>query len=576
MPKSDCYIDKVSVLKDDIEERSNSDLEEEQPASSWAKALFGKRTSPYRDPDAIATRRSVFDDPRLAPFYWPKQDYENIHRFDPFARWTYREEKALLRRVDWRIMSMVALGCFAVNLDRVNINQANSASFLTDLRLTTDDFNLGNTVNRLAYLFAELPSQLISKRIGADRWAPMQICLWSIVSLSQFWLKGRTSFLACRALLGCDVVPFSFAPALVLYMTYFYTKTELPIRLAGFWMSISLCDIIASFMAYGIFHLNDVAGGAGWQWLFLIEGLLTLAIGVASFFNLPPSPTQTKTWFRPKGWFTEREEVIIVNKVLRDDPTKGDMHNREPLTLRELWTALCDYDLWPVYILGVMSAIPGNPPTTYLTLLLRHAGQVKAVCSCRSVTKSYFRFNTFNTTLLTIPSEAMGIVSMLLIVVVSEFVGERTFVSMMGNVWMLPFLVALYALPSKPNSWLIFGLLTGLLSYPYAGWCSRNAGAVASRTVNTPLYSMFVQASIVISSQIYVASDAPRYERGNRILIIICLVNVFLLYPGTKAYYIWRNRQRAKIWDAMTPEATHYLNTTKDVGNKRLDFRFAH
>ena len=89
--------------------------------------------------------------------------------------------------------------------------------------------------------------------------------------------------------------------------------------------------------------------------------------------------------------------------------------------------------------------------------------------------------------------------------------------------------------------------------------------------------SRFVQASNVIAAQIYVASDAPRCtflypsfaateshlrpplttdERGNRILIIICSVNVLLLYPGTKAYYMWRNRQRAKIWDAMTAEAS--------------------
>lgn len=88
---------------------------------------------------------------------------------------------------------------------------------------------------------------------------------------------------------------------------------------------------------------------------------------------------------------------------------------------------------------------------------------------------------------------------------------------------------------------------------------------------------MFVQASSIIASQIYVAGDAPRYERGNRILIIICCINLGILYPGTKAYYIWRNRQRDKIWSRMTvKERDHYLRTTKDVGNRRLDFRFAH
>ena len=86
----------VSVLKVNLQERSNSELvdeEEEQTTPSWAGTLFGKRTNTPRDPDAIATRRSVFDDPDLAPYYWLKRDYENIHRFDPSARWTYREEK---------------------------------------------------------------------------------------------------------------------------------------------------------------------------------------------------------------------------------------------------------------------------------------------------------------------------------------------------------------------------------------------------------------------------------------------------------------------------------------------------
>ena len=59
------------------------------------------------------------------------------------------------------------------------------------------------------------------------------------------------------------------------------------------------------------------------RWLFLIEGLITLAVGIAAFFLMPASAVQTETWFRPNGWFTDRETAIVVNRVLRDDPSKG-------------------------------------------------------------------------------------------------------------------------------------------------------------------------------------------------------------------------------------------------------------
>ncbi|KAF9069471.1 major facilitator superfamily domain-containing protein [Rhodocollybia butyracea] len=525
--------------------------------------LYSEGTLGSIDDGAIATRRSVYDNPELASLYWPKKDYENIHRFEPTARWTYREEKALMWKIDWKVMAWAAISFSALNLDRGNISNANSDNFLLDLNLTTDDFNWGNSIFRLAFLCAELPSQLISKRIGPDRWIPTQMVLWSIISASQFWLTGRTTFFLTRALLG--FIQGGFIPDLILYLSYFYTKNELPLRLALFWMSSNLCSIIGSFIAFGVLHMRGVLSRAGWRWLFLVEGLITLTIGFATFFRMPPSPTQTRTWFRPKGWFTPREEMILVTRVLRDDPTKGDMHNREGLSLKRLWIAVCDYDLWPLYILGVMFGIPSGPPRTYFTLSLRNLG-----------------FSTFATNLLTIPSTIAGIITMFSITLISEVLNERTFVAMSEDLWTLPFLMALYCLPDNANQWLYFGLTSGLLSYPYThpiqvGWCSRNAGGVASRTVNASLYNMFVQLTSVITAQIYQESDAPRYRRGNLALIAICSFNVAVLYPATKAYYMWRNQQRDRVWNAMSiEERKEYLRTTTDMGNRRLDFRFAH
>lgn len=114
-----------------------------------------------------------------------------------------------------------------------------------------------------------------------------------------------------------------FIPDLVLWLSYFYTSRELPIRLSFFWTALSVTQIAASLLAFAIFHLEGRHGIAGWRWLFLIEGLITLLIGFASFFLMPASAVQTKTWFRPKGWFSERELTIVVNRVLRDDPSKG-------------------------------------------------------------------------------------------------------------------------------------------------------------------------------------------------------------------------------------------------------------
>jgi MFS family permease len=158
-------------------------------------------------------------------------------------------------------------------------------------------------------------SQLISKKIGPDNWIPIQMVAWSIVASCQSKITGQSTFYLCRALLG--LIEGGFIPDVILYLSYFYKSKELPVRLSYFWGAYITTNIISAFLAFGILHLRGHNGMAGWRWLFALEGALTAIIGIVSWFYLPPSPTQTKSYswniFRgTEGWFSEREEVRFL------------------------------------------------------------------------------------------------------------------------------------------------------------------------------------------------------------------------------------------------------------------------
>ncbi|KAF1981184.1 MFS general substrate transporter [Aulographum hederae CBS 113979] len=499
----------------------------------------------------------------LDEHYRPLETYEGYHRYDPHFRWEESEEKRIVRKIDWRITSWACLMFFALQLDRGNIVQAVSDNMLPDLGLTTNDYNYGQTVFYASFLAAELPSQMVSKWVGPDNWIPIQMVSWSLVASFQAFLSGKTSFLVCRALLG--LIEGGFIPDVVLYLSYFFKSKELPKRLSLFWAAYQSTQIVSAFLAYGILRLRGYHGMAGWQWLFALEGLLTGTIGIISAFYLPPSPTQTASWFRgKKGWFSEHEEKIMVNRILRDDPSKGDMHNRQALSLTMFWECLCDYHMWPIYLIGLTWLIPTSPLAQYLTLQLKSAG-----------------FHTFNVNLLTIPAYVLFIVLLLFFTWLSERINQRLLLGLATQIWAFPCLIALEVLPGSVSSWAKWALSTLIVGAPYihpvlVAITSRNAGTVRTRTVASAIYNMCVQASNIIASNIYREGDKPLYRTGNKVLIFFCVLNCFL-YVGAKIFYVRVNAKRDKIWNEMSHEQKNtYLATTKDKGNKRLDFRFAH
>lgn len=192
-------------------------------------------------------------------------------------------------------------------------------------------------------------------------------------------------------------------------------------------------------------------------------------------------------------------QIIMANRIIRDDPSKGDMHNRQAVGLKLLWQALKDYDMWPIYILGLTWGIPQHPSQSYITLVLKS-----------------MNFDTFQTNLLTVPAYTLFILQLLFWTWVSEKINNRFLIILFCQIWMFPLLIALEVLPAgTAYNWSRYALTVLLVGYPYihaiiVAMTSRNAGSVRTRTVGSALYNMCVQTSNIISSNVSSLSTTPK------------------------------------------------------------------
>ncbi|PYH91607.1 MFS general substrate transporter [Aspergillus ellipticus CBS 707.79] len=506
----------------------------------------------------------------LAGVTAPHESYEGYHRFDPTATWTPKEESRVVMKTDLMLMTFICLMFFGLQLDRGNLSNALTDNFLVDLGMTTDDYNNGSTIQLICFLAAEFPVQLLIKRYGFKRVLPIMMLCWSLVSWTQAWMTSRAGFFVTRALIG--LFEGGFIPGTILFATYFYKTKELSVRLAFFWSTLNVARIISSLLAAGILEMRGVKGKSGWFWLFLIDGLLTFVIGLLSLFYLPSSPTNTKSVLYPRDWYSEREQTIMINRLLRDDPSKGLTHINERATFHDILEAWKDPSMWGLYLIGLVAYIPQSPITSYLSLTLKRLG-----------------FSTFDANMLSIPSAALQIILMLAVCKSSDIFGERTWHCFFGEIWSLPLLAALIALPDHGYNWPRFAISTMISGYPYfhpivSAWISENTFDVKKRAITAATYNVIVQIGSVISSranceriEIYRTSDSPYYYTGNKVLVALCVLTLFI-FVAQREYLRYLNRQKERKWGAMsTGERVAYQSdqaVREQEGNKRLDFRF--
>lgn len=530
----------------------------EQSDSASTKSSLRKRGT------RIETTAPVGRD-NLSATLPPDEAYEGRHRWDPELEWTAEEERAVVRKTDIWLMSWLCVMFFGLQLDRGNLSNALADNFLKDLNITTDDYNNGTTIQLLAFLAAEFPVQLIAKRHGFRRVLPFLMFAWGTVSWAQAFMTNRAGFYVTRALIGA--FEGGYIPATILYATYFYTTKEIAVRLAVFWSTLNVARVISALLAAGILEMRGIAGRPGWFWLFMLEGLLTVVLAVISFLYLPASPTETRNVLFRKPWYSEREESIMINRILRDDPAKGRTLLKEPATWSDVKNTWSDKSLWGLFFIGLVAYIPATPVQGYLTLTLRRLG-----------------FSTFDSNMLTIPSAVLQIITMLALAWSSDRFGQRALHCIFGEAWVMPLLIGLLTMHDGGQEWSRFALVTLVSGYPYfhpivTSWISENTFDVKKRAIAAATYNVIVQVGSLIGSQIYRAYDAPYYKQGNTVLVSICALSL-VSFVVQRQVLASLNAHKDRAWRAMTANEQRVyqedVSARERDGNRRLDFRFSY
>lgn len=512
----------------------------------------------------------IFKDPKVAKYWtdiYEETKYENRHLIDPELTWTPKEERKVVLKSDWHACLWAFIMFLALDVDRYNLQNAIAGGLLKDLGsdgkpLSTNVYNLGMTLNLVCFLGAELPSQLVSKAVGADRFLPAQVTLWSVVAICQCVMKNKAGFLVTRCLVG--FLEGGFLCEQITWLTYFYTHDEFVKRAAWFYVANPLTQMFSGLLAAAIYSTLEGRGGwSGWRYVFLIEGLVTLFLGLVSF-KMPSGPAHTRTWFRPKGWYTDKEEKIMANRIVRDDPYKGTMNNRTGVSLIMVWRAIFDYDIWLLYLSRFLTDTISAPISNYMPLLLKGMG-----------------FSTVKTNLLMVPYRFVACVTMVLHGEIASRTRQNGWALLIVPLWVLIPIIAMRWWPGfLIDKWATYGLLFVALCGPPStpltvSWNSSNSFSVSRRTVSAALMNMYSQAGGIVGSQIFQASDAPRYPKGLEALVGLGIATC-LIVLATRYYYVFRNKYRERKWNSMSVgEQLDYIHNSKDEGNKRLDARFA-
>ncbi|KAJ6015407.1 hypothetical protein N7540_009998 [Penicillium herquei] len=436
------------------------------------------------------------------------------------------QRKAVLRKVDYRLVPMLSVLYLVSHLDRANIGNAKIAGLADDLGLSGIQYNIALSLFFIPYVLLEVPSNMLLKKFARPSvYLGILIICWGIIMTLTGVVQNFGGLVAVRILLG--TFEAGFFPGAVYLCSFWYMPRDLATRIAFFYCASALSGAFSGLLAAGIAKMDGVGGYEGWRWIFLLEGMATVILGVLCFFLLIDAPRFSQRWLTPEEIrYLELQHFIKDGGQFKEERSKTSWKD-----IRSVVTN------WRMYLLAYI-------------LLCQSACSYGTKFTLPTITKG-MGFNGTDAQLMTVPPYIAGAIS----AVVFSKLSDRFY-------WRMPF-VAIPLLLIVIGYSIIMGIgghlkenlgpgffaiiLTCIGIYPThpatTAWTMNNLAPSNRRAIGSAFNICVGNIGGIIGSYMYLDREAPTYPTG---------FGLSLAFGGTallaalalEASFMWGNKRK--------------------------------
>ncbi|OJZ88567.1 hypothetical protein ASPFODRAFT_129777 [Aspergillus luchuensis CBS 106.47] len=448
-------------------------------------------------------------------------------------------EKALLRKLDFRLLPPLTILYLLSFLDRSNVGNARLEGMATEIHMSGDQYLTGLTLYFIGYVLFEVPCNIVLKKTTPRIWLPTLTLVWGVVATLLGVVQNYAGYLTSRTALG--IAESGLFPGVVFYLSMWYKRNEQHYRVALFFSAASLAGAFGGILAWGIAHMKGVGGYSGWRWIFILEGLLTVLMSIGAYFWVYNYPSTAE-------FLTPEERQFIQFRLKNDNDSTRD----EQFTWSAVFDAFRDIKVWLYGLAFHTMSLPLYTLSLFMPTIISALGYTSAQAQ-----------------LLTVPPYAVAFVLTITVAILSERTHRRA-PFILGSTALACIGYILLLTDHRPGVSYLGTFFAAAGIYPAVAivlsWPANNVSGQTKRCIANAMQISIGNLGAVLGTQLYRTETSPRYFLGHGFALgylVANLVVVGVLWEVLKR----ENRVKAEVREREGMEAL-----MGDVGDAEGDF----